>query len=108
MRACTRPAAPSRPTSSSSAAATARSGRRRSSSPPFNDFRGRHNYLGIDTLALSSVDGARIFDRLKLKFEEGLLKPFPINPDCCYDLKDAAKAYASVLRGTPERVLLKP
>ena len=74
----------------------------------FNFFRGRHKYIGIDTLALSSVDGARIFDRLKLKFEEGLLKPFPINPDCCYDLKDAAKAYASVLRGTPERVLLKP
>ena len=74
----------------------------------FNFFRGRHKYIGIDTLALSSVDGARIFDRLKLKFEEGLLKPFPINPDCCYDLKDAVKAYASVLRGTPERVLLKP
>lgn len=74
----------------------------------FNFFRGRHKYIGIDTLALSSVDGARIFDRLKLKFEEGLLKPFPINPDCCYELKDAAKAYASVLRGTPERVLLKP
>ena len=74
----------------------------------FNFFRGSHKYIGIDTLALSSVDGARIFDRLKLKFEEGLLKPFPINPDCCYDLKDAAKAYASVLRGTPERVLLKP
>ena len=74
----------------------------------FTFFRGRHKYIGVDTLALSSVDGARIFDRLKLKFEEGLLKPFPINPDCCYGLGDAAKAYASVLRGTPERVLLKP
>jgi NADPH:quinone reductase-like Zn-dependent oxidoreductase len=74
----------------------------------FNFFRGRHKYIGIDTLALSSVDGARIFDRLKLKFEEGLLKPFPINPATCYSLADAAKAYASVLRGTPDRVLLKP
>ncbi|WP_274626444.1 quinone oxidoreductase family protein [Arvimicrobium flavum] len=74
----------------------------------FNFFRGRHKYIGVDTLALSSVDGARIFDRLKPKFEEGLLKPFPINPDCCYGLADAQKAYASVLRGTPERVLLKP
>jgi hypothetical protein len=35
-------------------------------------------------------------------------KPFPINPACCYGLDDAAKAYASVLRGTAERVLLKP
>lgn len=74
----------------------------------FNFFRGRHKYIGVDTLALSSVDGARIFDKLKLKFEEGLLKPFPINPASCYGLADAAKAYASVLRGTPERVLLKP
>lgn len=74
----------------------------------FNFFRGRHKYIGVDTLALSSVDGARIFDKLKLKFEQGLLRPFPINPACCYGLGDAAKAYASVLRGTPERVLLKP
>ena len=42
----------------------------------FNFFRGRHKYIGIDTLALSSVEGARIFDKLKQKFEEGLLKPF--------------------------------
>ncbi|SDA97727.1 zinc-binding alcohol dehydrogenase family protein [Sinorhizobium sp. NFACC03] len=74
----------------------------------FNFFRGRHKYIGIDTLALSSVEGARIFDNLKLKFEEGKLKPFPINPATVYGLSDAAKAYASVLRGTPERVLLVP
>jgi NADPH2:quinone reductase len=74
----------------------------------FNFFRGRHKYIGVDTLALSSVDGARIFDRLKPKFEEGLLKPFPINPATCYGFADAAKAYQSVLRGTPDRVLLKP
>lgn len=74
----------------------------------FNFFRGRHKYIGVDTLALSSVEGARIFDRLKPKFEEGKLKPFPINPATVYGLSDAAKAYASVLRGTPDRVLLKP
>lgn len=74
----------------------------------FNFFRGRHKYIGIDTLALSSVEGAGIFDKLKPKFEEGKLKPFPINPATVYGLSDAAKAYASVLRGTPERVLLVP
>ncbi len=74
----------------------------------FNFFRGRHKYIGIDTLALSSVDGARIFDKLKPKFEDGSLKPFRINPDSCYGFADASKAYASVLRGTPDRVLLKP
>lgn len=74
----------------------------------FNFFRGRHKYIGIDTLALSSVEGARIFDKLKAKFEDGKLKPFPINPAAVYGLADAAKAYASVLRGTADRVLLKP
>jgi len=74
----------------------------------FNFFRGRHKFIGIDTLALTSVEGAKIFDKLRPKFEEGLLKPFPINPASCYALADAAKAYASVLRGTPDRVLLKP
>ncbi len=74
----------------------------------FTFFRGRHKFIGIDTLALSSVDGARIFDKLKPKFEAGLLKPFPINPDTCYGFDDAARAFASVLRGTPDRVLLRP
>ena len=74
----------------------------------FNFFRGRHKYIGIDTLALSSVDGARIFDKLKPKFEAGILKPFPINPASVHRFEDAAKAYASVLRGNPDRVLLKP
>ncbi len=74
----------------------------------FNFFRGRHKYLGVDTLALDSVYGARIFDKLKPKFESGLLKPFPINPATVYGLADAAKAYASVLRSTPDRVILKP
>lgn len=74
----------------------------------FNFFRGRHKYIGIDTLALTSVDGARIFDKLKPKFESGILKPFPINPASVYSFTDAAKAYASVLRGNPDRVLLKP
>jgi len=74
----------------------------------FNFFRGRHKYIGIDTLALSSVDGARVFDKLKPKFEDGTLRPFPINPATCYQFADATKAYASVLHGSPDRVLLKP
>ena len=74
----------------------------------FNFFRGRHRYIGIDTLALTSHDGAVIFDDLKPKFEDGTLKPFPIDPEACYGLDDAATAYRSVLRGTRSRVLLKP
>ncbi|AQQ04797.1 oxidoreductase [Roseibium algicola] len=74
----------------------------------FAFFRGRHKFIGIDTLALDSVYGAKIFDVLKPKFEAGVLKPFPINPETVYGFDDAAKAYASVLRATPERVILKP
>ncbi|UES49130.1 quinone oxidoreductase family protein [Roseibium aggregatum] len=74
----------------------------------FTFFRGRHKFIGIDTLALDSVYGAKIFDVLKPKFEAGVLKPFPINPEAVYGFEDAAKAYASVLRATPERVILKP
>ena len=74
----------------------------------FNFFRGRHKFIGVDTLALDSVYGAKIFDVLKPKFENGLLRPFPINPETVYGFEDAAKAYASVLRSTPDRVILKP
>lgn len=74
----------------------------------FNFFRGRHKFIGVDTLALDSVYGAKIFDVLKPKFERGLLKPFPINADAIYGLADAAEAYRSVLRSTPDRVILKP
>ncbi|MGB3337973.1 MAG: zinc-binding alcohol dehydrogenase family protein [Devosia sp.] len=74
----------------------------------FNFYRGRHKYIGIDTLTLSSIDGARIFDKLKSKFEQGVLKPFPVNPATCFGLADAEQAYALVLRGSADRVLLKP
>ncbi|MEL6437303.1 MAG: zinc-binding alcohol dehydrogenase family protein [Pseudomonadota bacterium] len=74
----------------------------------FTFFRGRHTYVGIDSLARDSVYGAKVFDTLKPKFESGDLKPFPINPETIYGLEDAATAYASVLRSTPDRVILRP
>ena len=74
----------------------------------FRFFRGQHRYIGIDSLAMSAADVAKILDRLKPKFEEGLLRPFPINPASIYGFDDARAAYASVLRGTPDRVLLRP
>ena len=74
----------------------------------FNFFRGRHKFIGIDTLALDSVYGAQIFDVLKPKFEQGTLKPFPINPETVYGFDNAVAAYQSVLRSTPDRVILKP
>lgn len=74
----------------------------------FNFFRGRHRYLGVDSLALDSSYGAKIFERLRPLFERGALRPFPINERAVYSLNDAATAYKSVLRSTPDRVILRP
>lgn len=74
----------------------------------FQFFRGRHRYIGVDSLALDSSYGAKIFERLRPLFERGTLKPFPIDPASVYGLGDAVTAYQRVLRSTPDRVILKP
>ncbi|MDE1010253.1 MAG: zinc-binding alcohol dehydrogenase family protein [Paraburkholderia fungorum] len=74
----------------------------------FSFYRGQHTYVGIDTLALDSVDGAQTLDQLLPAFESGALKPFPIDRESVFSLDDAALAYQAVLRGSTNRVLLKP
>lgn len=74
----------------------------------FTFFRGKQRFIGVDSLALSSSDGAKFFDTLKPLFEDDRLKPFPINDDAIFGLDDAAQAYASVLRSTQDRVILRP
>jgi NADPH:quinone reductase-like Zn-dependent oxidoreductase len=74
----------------------------------FTFYRGQHTYVGIDTLALDSTEGAHILDALLPDFERGTLKPFPIVEDFVFDLSDAALAYQAVFRGAANRVLLKP
>jgi NADPH:quinone reductase-like Zn-dependent oxidoreductase len=74
----------------------------------FAFYRGQHTYVGIDTLALDSIDGAQILDQLLPLFVSGKLKPFPINQESVFSIDDAARAYQAVLRGSTDRVLLKP
>lgn len=74
----------------------------------FSFYRGQHTYVGIDTLALDSIDGAQILDQLLPAFESGALKPFPIDRESVFPLDNAALAYQAVLRGSTHRVLLKP
>ena len=74
----------------------------------FAFYRGRHRYVGIDTLALDSGECAQILDALKPGFESGRLKPFPVQDACRFALEDAATAYKAVLQGSPERVVLTP
>ena len=78
---------------------------------PFNIFefyRGRHTYVGIDTLALSSIATAEVLRSLLPGFAAGALRPFPIVPHAVYGLADAAAAYAAVMGSARDRVVLMP
>ena len=72
----------------------------------FAFYRGRHRFVGLDTLALTSGDCAAVLDALSPGFESGALKPFPVFAGNTYTLARAAEAYQAVLAGAPERVLL--
>ncbi len=74
----------------------------------FEFYRGRHTYVGIDTLALSSVGTADILRDLVPGFAQGALKPFPIHPEAIYPLEKAKDAYVAVLGAARDRLLLDP
>jgi NADPH:quinone reductase-like Zn-dependent oxidoreductase len=74
----------------------------------FAFYRGRHRYVGVDTLALDSAASAAILEALRPQFEAGALTPFPVLPQCTYPLARAADAYRAVLDGAPHRIVLTP
>ncbi len=74
----------------------------------FEFYRGRHTYVGIDTLALSSLATGDVLKELISGFAAGALKPFPIRPEAVYSLNDAAKAYVAVMSWSRDRVVLEP
>ncbi|MBS0529272.1 MAG: zinc-binding alcohol dehydrogenase family protein [Proteobacteria bacterium] len=71
-------------------------------------YRGRHTYVGIDTLAFSSIESAAILREALPGFVSGHLKPFPINAGAVYRLQDAKAAYLAVIGSSRDRVVLKP
>jgi NADPH2:quinone reductase len=78
---------------------------------PFNIlefYRGRHTYVGIDTLAFSSAASADILREALPGFVSGHLKPYPIADNAIYSLTDARAAYLSVIGSSRDRVILKP
>jgi NADPH:quinone reductase len=78
---------------------------------PFNIlefYRGRHTYVGIDTLAFSSVASADILRDALPGFVTGHLKPYPIADNAIYSLTDARAAYLAVSGSSRDRVILKP
>jgi NADPH:quinone reductase len=74
----------------------------------FEFYRGRHTYVGIDTLALSSLASGDVLKELVPGFASGALKPFPIKPGAIHRLEDAAKAYVAVMSWSRDRVVFEP
>jgi NADPH:quinone reductase-like Zn-dependent oxidoreductase len=74
----------------------------------FEFYRGRHTYVGIDTLALSSTETAAVLRGLLPGFATGALQPFPITAASRYTLNHARDAYAAVMGSSRDRVVLVP
>lgn len=78
---------------------------------PFNIlefYRGRHTYVGVDTLAFSSQASGELLRDAVGGFASGALRPFPIVAEAVYSLEQAKAAYEAVSRSTPHRVILRP
>ena len=71
-------------------------------------YRGQHTYVGVDTLALSSVATGTVLRELGPGFASGHLKPFPILPGAIYPLEDAKAAFVAVAGSSRDRVILRP
>lgn len=74
----------------------------------FAFYRGRHTYVGIDTLALSTIATADILRDLVPGFAAGKLRPFEIRPEGLYPLDRAREAYAAVLGSSRDRIVFLP
>ena len=74
----------------------------------FEFYRGRHTYVGIDTLALSSIETGDVLRNLLPGFESGALRPFAIEPSSAYPLTKAREAYRAVMGSARSRVLFEP
>ena len=74
----------------------------------FEFYRGRHTYVGIDTLALSSIETGDVLRDLTDGFAQQKLKPFPVHAHAVFPLTEARKAYAMVLGSTKDRIVFNP
>ncbi|MBX9738645.1 MAG: zinc-binding alcohol dehydrogenase family protein [Beijerinckiaceae bacterium] len=74
----------------------------------FEFYRGRHTYVGIDSLALNSVATGAVLRELAPGFASGALKPFPIVEKAVFPLSAAANAYVAVMGSARDRILLDP
>jgi NADPH:quinone reductase-like Zn-dependent oxidoreductase len=78
---------------------------------PFNIlefYRGRHTYVGVDTLAFSSIESGELLRSAVSGFAAGRLKPFPISDRSVYPLAEARAAYRAVSGSSRDRIVLRP
>jgi NADPH:quinone reductase-like Zn-dependent oxidoreductase len=68
-------------------------------------YRGRHTYVGIDTLAFSSIASADVLREVLPGFAGGHLKAYPISSNAIYSLADARAAYLAVIGSSRDRVI---
>ncbi len=71
-------------------------------------YRGQHTYVGIDTLAFSSVATGEVLRELAPGFASGHLRPFPIKQSAIYPLEQARAAFVAVAGSSRDRVILRP
>lgn len=71
-------------------------------------YRGRHTFVGIDTLALNGAASAENLDALAAGFASGALKPYPVPESTRFPIEHAGEAYRAVLQGVQDRVVLLP
>lgn len=71
-------------------------------------YRGRHTYVGIDTLAFSSAASADVLRDALPGFASGHLKPYPIVSSAIYPLSEAKSAYRAVIGSSRDRIVFKP
>jgi NADPH2:quinone reductase len=74
----------------------------------FAFYRGRHTFVGIDSLALDACASAALLRELLPGFASGRLRPFPVAETACYPLERALDAYRAVQAIARDRVVLLP
>jgi NADPH:quinone reductase len=74
----------------------------------FSFYRGMHTFVGIDTLALDVVVSCAHMQAMRAGFEDGTLRPFPVETVNALPLSQAMHAYRRVLAGEGNRMVLKP
>jgi NADPH:quinone reductase len=74
----------------------------------FQFYRGRHTFVGVDSLALDACASAALLRELLPGFASGKLRPLSVVQSACYPLTRADDAYWAVHSIAQNRVVLLP